>query len=107
VPLEEELIEAMVRDRPFYRRVTIPGGVYPGNPTPVATFATDALLVASTTTPVELVHEVVEAVLADLPGFRRLHLAFAGVTAESLVPDGRLLPLHDGAERYFRRSGLV
>ena len=107
VPIEDELIEAVVRGRPYYRRMTIPAGAYPDNPEPIPTFGTEALLLAAAATPVGIVQDVVAAVLGDVARFRRLHLAFAAVTAESLVPDLDFLPLHEGARRWFQQAGLV
>jgi TRAP transporter TAXI family solute receptor len=105
--LDADLIEAIVRDRPYYRPTVIPANTYPGAGTPTATFGTEAVLVAPASAPDEMVYRVTRAVAGDVAEFRRLHLAFREVTERSLVPDLDFVPIHPGAARYFREAKLV
>ena len=54
----------------------------------------------------ETVYRVVKSVMENLDLFRRQHPAFAGLTKEKMT-HGVILPLHPGAERYFREAGIA
>lgn len=100
-------IDKLVSDNPYYRKATIPGGMYPGNPDDVETFGVGATFVTSANVPDEIVYIVAKAVLGNLDEFRRLHPAFAHLKAEEMVRDGLSVPLHPGAERAFKELGLM
>jgi TRAP transporter TAXI family solute receptor len=100
-------VERLVTEYPYFRPVTIAGGVYRGNPEPVATFGVNSILATRATTPTELVYAVVKAVMDDLPAIRRLHPALVSLRAEEMVPGRDLGLLHPGAFRYFREHGLL
>ncbi len=100
-------IDQLVEENSFYRKATIPGGMYRGNDSDVATFGVGATFVTSNDVPEDVVYVVVKAVFENLEDFRGLHPAFANLEAEQMVRDGLSAPLHPGAERYFREAGLL
>ena len=87
--------------------MVVPGGVYHGNPQPIATFGVPAILATRASTADDLVYTVVKAVMDNLPAIRRLHPALADLRAEEMVPKAELAPIHPGAIRYFREKGLL
>lgn len=107
VPVEGPEIDALVDATPYYRRVTIPGGLYRGNDADVPTFGVGALLVTSAEVPEDLVYLTVRAVFEHLDQLRATHPAFAGLDARTMADAARGLPLHPGALRYFRDAGLA
>ena len=100
-------IDALVAERPYYRKTAIPGGMYPDNPDDVPTFGVGATFVTSADVPEEHVYLVAKAVLGNLEDFRRLHPAFANLKAEEMISDGLSAPLHPGAIRAYRELGLM
>ncbi|HMR30024.1 MAG TPA: TAXI family TRAP transporter solute-binding subunit [Geminicoccaceae bacterium] len=100
-------IDRLVGRFPYYLPVVIPGGVYRGNPEPVATFGVPAILVTRANMPADVVYTVVKSVMDDLPAIRRLHPALADLEAGEMVPKPELAPIHPGALRYFREKGLL
>ncbi len=100
-------IDQLVADRPYYRKATIPGGMYPGNPDDVQTFGVGATFVTSTDVPDDVVYVVAKAVLGNLDDFRRLHPAFAHLKAEEMVKDSLSAPLHPGAVKAYQEMGLI
>ena len=100
-------IDKLVADNAFYRRATIPGGMYAGNPDDVQTFGVGATFVSSTRTPADVVYVVVKAVFEHFDDFRKLHPAFANLEKGEMVRDSLSAPLHEGAERYYREAGLL
>lgn len=100
-------VSRLVGQYPYYLPAVIPGGVYRGNPDPVATFGVPAILVTRANMPDDVVYTVVRSVMDDLPAIRRLHPALAGLQAGEMVPNPQLAPIHPGALRYFREKGLL
>ncbi len=100
-------IDKLVKENPFYRHATIPGGMYGGNPEDVKTFGVGATFVSSTQVPAEVVYQVVKAVFENFDDFKSLHPAFENLKKEEMVRDGLSAPLHDGAIRYYKEAGLM
>lgn len=99
-------IDKLVKDNPFYRYATIPGGMYKGNPNDVKTFGVGATFVSSTATSEETVYQVVKAVFDNFDTFRKLHPAFNHLVKKEMANDGLSAPIHDGAMKYYKEAGL-
>ncbi|HYF57895.1 MAG TPA: TAXI family TRAP transporter solute-binding subunit [Burkholderiaceae bacterium] len=100
-------VDKLVADRPYYAKVTIPGGLYPNNPDPAQTYGVLATVVASAKAPPETVYQVVKAVFDNFEEFRKLHPALANLKPEDMVKDGLSAPLHEGAARFYREKGWI
>lgn len=100
-------VDKLVADRPYYAKVTIPGGLYPNNPEPAQTYGVLATVVASAKTPADTVYQVVKAVFDNFDEFKKLHPALANLTPETMVKDGLSAPLHEGAARFYREKGWI
>jgi TRAP transporter TAXI family solute receptor len=100
-------VDQLVTSRPYYARVTIPGGLYPNNPDPAQTYGVLATVVASSKTPADTVYQVVKAVFDNFDEFKKLHPALAHLKPENMVKDGLSAPLHDGAVRYYKEKGWI
>src|SRR5690606_24164911 len=51
VPITGPAVDKLVSEKPYYAKVTIPGGLYQGNPDPIETYGVLATLVTSEKTP--------------------------------------------------------
>ena len=100
-------VDQLLSSRPYYARVTIPGGLYPNNPDPAQTYGVLATVVASSKTPADTVYQVVKAVFDNFDEFKKLHPALAHLKPENMVKDGNSAPLHDGAVRYYKEKGWI
>jgi len=101
------VVERLVRDNPFYRTATIPGGMYRGTANDVKTFGVGATFVSSAGVDDEVVYVVVKAVFENLDSFKKLHPAFANLKASEMVKDGLSAPVHPGAAKYYNEAGLM
>ena len=99
-------IDKLVGDNPFYRKATIPAGMY-NNKDDINTFGVGATFVTSADVPDEVVYIVAKAALANLDDFRKLHPAFANLKAEEMIRDGLSAPLHPGAIKAYKEIGLM
>jgi len=99
-------IDRLVEQHPYYRHAIIPAGLY-NNAEDVPTFGVAATVVSSTEVPEEVVYGVVGAVLDQFDEFRGLHPALNHLEAGEMPHEGISIPLHAGAERYYREAGLL
>ncbi|MBY4676400.1 TAXI family TRAP transporter solute-binding subunit [Marinobacterium arenosum] len=107
VEVADDDVAAVVEQNPYYRWVSIPGGLYDGNPQDTRTFGMSAVFFASSELPEPAAYAIVKAVFEQFDRFRRLHPAFARLEPGHMVKGPYAAPLHPGAERYFRESGLL
>ena len=107
VPVTGSAIDGLVSDNSYYRKATIPGGMYRGTDGDTNTFGVGATFVSSTAVPEEVVYVVVKAVFENFDQFKKLHPAFANLKPEEMVKDGLSAPLHDGAAKYYKEKGWM
>lgn len=107
VALTGPAVEKLVAAHPYYAKVDIPGGIYPGNPNPTPTYGVMATMVSSSKVPNEVVYAVVKAVFDNFDEFKKLHPAFAALKPENMIKDGLSAPLHDGAVKYYKEKGWL
>ena len=107
VPVTGPEIDGLVSDNPFYAKATVPGGMYKGTDSDVATFGVKATFVTSADVEDDVIYEVVKAVFENFDRFKRLHPAFENLTKEEMISGGLSAPLHPGAEKYYKEAGLL
>ena len=107
VPLTGPAVDKLVKQWPYYARVTIPAGLYPNNPQATETFGVLATLVSSSKVPSDSVYAIVKAVFDNFEEFKKLHPAFSHLKPEDMVKNGLSAPLHDGAARYYKEKGWI
>jgi len=100
-------VDKLVKDNPYYRYATIPGGMYTGNPDDVKTMGVGATFVSSAKVPENVIYEVVKAVFENFDDFRKLHPAFKNLKKSEMVSASLSAPLHKGAEKYYKEAGLI
>lgn len=107
----EEELSKISEIIPSYIPSTIPGGVYEGIDNDTQTPAVSAMLVVSADQPDELVYEITKALWND--STRKLldngHAKGKQVRAETALAGvaGLGVPLHPGAEKYYKEAGLM
>jgi TRAP transporter TAXI family solute receptor len=100
-------IDKLVADKPYYAKVTIPANLYKNNPQATDTYGVLATMVSSTAVPDETVYQLVKAVFDNFNEFKSLHPAFAALDPAKMVKDGNSVPLHPGAEKYYKEKGWI
>lgn len=100
-------VDKLVEENSFYRKATIPGGMYTGSDNDTQTFGVGATFVSSSEVPENTVYAVVKAVFENFSTFQKLHPAFSNLTKEEMIKDGLSAPLHPGAAKYYKEAGLM
>lgn len=107
VSVDNNATQNLINNHSYYRKAIIPGGMYRGSDEDIATFGVTATLVLSVEVPDEVVYQVVRAVFENFDSFRRLHPAFANLTKQKMIADALSAPLHPGAAKYYKETGLI
>ena len=107
IPLTGPAVDKLVAERPYYAKVSIPGGLYANNPDPTPTYGVLATLVTSTNTSDKVVYTLVKAVFENFDEFKKLHPAFAHLDPKDMIKNGNSAPLHDGAVKYYKEKGWM
>lgn len=107
VKVEGPQIDQLVAGNPYYSFMTIPGGIYNGNDEPVRTFGVRATVVVNEDMDDDTAYAIVKAVFDNLDKFRRMYPAFGMLDPKRMISEGLTAPLHDGAKRYYRETGLM
>ncbi|WP_163560153.1 TAXI family TRAP transporter solute-binding subunit [Halomonas sp. NO4] len=105
--VDDEAVERLIAERPYFSRASIPGGLYSADQPAVRTFGVRATLVAHRDADPELIYRLVADVFDNLLRFKAFHPAFGTLTPASMVQAGLTAPLHEGALRYYRERGWV
>ncbi|MDD3432529.1 MAG: TAXI family TRAP transporter solute-binding subunit [Tepidiphilus sp.] len=104
VPVPAEVV-AKIGD-PAYQPAAIPAGTYMGQEQDVPTVAIRNLLVTHSGVPEEVVYLMTKSIFEHLDELAAAHSAARGIEREKAT-DGFPIPLHPGAERYYREVGVL
>jgi TRAP transporter TAXI family solute receptor len=107
VSLTGPAVDKLVKERSYYARATIPGGLYPNNPQATETYGVLATFVSSSKTSPDSIYAVVKAVFDNFDEFKKLHPALSNLKPETMIKDGLSAPLHDGAVKYYKEKGWL
>jgi TRAP transporter TAXI family solute receptor len=107
VSLEGPAVEKLVKEKPYYAKATIPGGMYANNPNPTTTYGVVATVVSSAKVSDETVYTLVKAVFDNLDEFKKLHPAFTNLDPKAMIQNGLSAPLHPGAVKYYKEKGWM
>lgn len=108
LPVDGKVREAILKEAPYYIAATVPGSTYTGNPADIETVAASALWITRADMPAALVHDIAKALFVSQTARRVLNSAHPlaqNITLATAL-DGVAIPLHAGAERFYREAGL-
>jgi TRAP transporter TAXI family solute receptor len=89
-----------------YVAATIPAGTYDGQAEDVPTAAVGNFLVTHSDVPDETVYQMTKLLFENLETLAAAHAAAQAIDPEKAL-EGMPVPLHPGAERYYREAGLM
>lgn len=104
VPIPEEVVAKI--DDPAYAAKTIPAGTYDGQDEAAPTAAINNVLVTREGVSDETVYTMTKALFDHLADLRAAHSAAEGISLEGAAKTGAV-PLHPGAERYYKEQGVL
>ncbi|MCL0091180.1 TAXI family TRAP transporter solute-binding subunit [Dehalococcoidia bacterium] len=105
IPLSPEEQAKVIAAHPYYHADAVPAGGYRGVDEPVPTVGVGNLFVVHEDMQYRAVYEILKAVYENLDFLRKVHVAAELTRLETgaISP----IPLHPGAERFFRDRGII
>jgi uncharacterized protein len=103
VAVPTEIVEAIGTP---YLAATIPAGTYDGQEADVPTAAVGNFLITHDGVPEETGYQMTKLLFDNLDRLTAAHAAAQGIDPAKAV-EGMPVPLHPGAERYYRETGLM
>ncbi len=107
IGIDKEITDAIAADHSVYFRSAIPGGMYKGVPAEIGTMAVSTVFIANPKVSEEAAYQVVKAVFDNFPAFTKSHPALQSLKKEDVRRLGSVAPLHSGAAKYYKESGLL
>jgi TRAP transporter TAXI family solute receptor len=105
--MESELIKKIQKEYPWYSEFTIPADTYTNQPEGVRTTAVKMLLLTDASMPEDLIYALTKSLWGNLGELGKAHSVMKTVTPDMAVSDLSGIPLHPGAEKYYREAGLI
>ena len=102
-------VEPLLKKFPYYAKSYIPKKFYPNltnKEDMIPTFGVKATFVTSVDVPENVVYAIVKEVFDNFQAFKKLHPAYAVLTKKKML-QGLTAPLHKGAIKYYKESGLI
>lgn len=106
VPIDPVPAEVLQKQYPFYTLEKIPANTYKGQERETLTPAVMAMMVARRDLPEDLVYRFTRAIFDNLAQFHTAHPAAKSLTLQT-AQNGMPVPLHPGAEKFYREKGML
>ena len=89
-----------------YAAGVIPAGTYPGQDADIPTLAITNILVTSTDVSDELAYQMTKLLFENLDQLKAAHAAAGAIDIEDAIKNSPI-PMHPGAEKYYKEQGLM
>ena len=106
VPVEGPNADKLLEQYRYYAYDTIKSGISKGVDAPVITVAVMALMAARADLEADLIYSILNAVYSDLDQIKTAHAKFKEISLERALV-GMSIPLHPGAEKFFKEKGVL
>lgn len=107
VPISNELIEKLKGKYPWYTSYTIKAGTYPNQDQDVNTSAIKMVMFCRGDLPEDVVYQLTKTLWEHMDELGQSQKSLQGLTAENAVKDIAGVPLHPGAEKYYKEIGVL
>ncbi len=106
VPIEPGEVQRLVSQHPFFVPKVIPANTYPNQTIEITTVTTQATLVCRADLDANIVYQMTRALFENLDTMAKSHAMGKYIRLETAL-DGLAIPIHPGAERFYREKQLM
>lgn len=106
LPIAGPAVDELLKVQPYYARFTLPAGTYKGLDKDVQTIAVRAIWATHADLPDDLAYALTKALYENTETLSQVHVKGKEITLETAL-ESISVPLHPGAERYYREKGLI
>jgi len=104
LPTDDAIFQKLLKLNGGYARRNIPAGTYKGQDQDVSTFGTYTHMIAGAQLSNDMVYQLVKAIAKNLDAIQAVVPATKGLTPKEMASDIGV-PLHPGAERFYKEIG--
>ena len=105
IPVEQEIADKLCQEYQYFGYDTLKSTVYDNNPVDTPTMIITNMVIVRADMEEDVVYEMTKAMFENLDTIKGSHKAAAGLSLEGAVRTS--IPLHPGAERYFKEIGAI
>ena len=105
IPVEQEIADKLCEEYQYFGYDTLKSTVYDNNPADTQTMIITNMVVVRADMDEDVVYEMTKAIFENLDKIKESHKAASGLSLEGAVRTS--IPLHPGAERYFKEIGAM
>jgi len=104
ISLEQDKLEAINNDYPYYEDAVIPAGMYKGVDQDTHSVGIQDILAVNSTLSDDVVYRVTKAIYDNLAALHKIHPSVAHLTFDNYR--NSLVPLHPGALKFYKEKGI-
>lgn len=106
VPIDTAVADKLMEEFAFFTKLVMPANTYKNQPTDVDTITVKSMLVVEASMTDELAYELTKQIYENHDRVVAAHAVGQFITPEN-SQDGMPIPLHPGAEKYFKEIGII
>ena len=106
LPIDGSQRDELIKNYPFFAPAVIPANTYRGQAEDIETVSLQAVMVVREDVPENIVYAITKALFENLDAVASAHAKGYEISAEKAL-EGVTVPLHAGAERYFKEIGVI
>jgi uncharacterized protein len=106
IPLEADKVGQLTKKYPFYVEQVIPGKTYPKQDADIRTVAVKAIMTVRADLAEGLVYDITKAMYENTSKLEAINAKAKEIQASEAVA-GISIPIHPGAEKYFKEKGVM
>ncbi len=101
IHIEGDKVDSLIEKYPYYTKVVIPKGTYPGQDEDVSSVAVKCIIAATDKMSDEMGEQIARAVYEHLDRMKAAHAVGKYITKDTAL-DGMSIPMNPGAEKYLK-----
>lgn len=106
VPVDDKTMAGLQQQNPGYQKLTIKAGTYPKQDKDVPVIGYSTHIVAACDLPEETVYRMTKAMAQNVPAMAAVVKPITGLTPKDMAANIGV-PLHKGAERFYKEAGVL
>lgn len=104
--IPDDMIAKLTQKYPFLTPFTIPAGTYKNQTAPIKTVAVQATLIVSSEVKDDVVYNITKALFENQADLAKANAKGKELSLQTAIK-GMSIPLHPGAEKYFKEKGIA
>lgn len=105
--IDEDVRQALLDKYPWYSEFVIPAGTYDNQEEDIETLAIKMMLITDASVPEDVVYNLMKTMWENVDELKSAHEIVEQFELEEAVTELADIPLHPGAEKYYKEIGLL